>query len=127
MNLVIFAHKDAVKQTDELTRAVSSGCPKIRITLCHTVNSLIEKLKQYTGDTENQALILMADSARRLEKFAGIRDLLEGRRLLFILPDQSLSTLRFAQTFSPRFFTFLNTRYDDLCAVLNKMSFKEAS
>lgn len=126
MKLVIFIHQDAVRQIAPLTGAIDRRCQGVRIQMHHTVSTLGYRLRQYTDYYEKEVFILMADTASRLSEFLGLREALEGRQLLFILPDRDLATLRLAQTFSPRFFTSLNTSYEDLCAVINKMNYQKA-
>jgi hypothetical protein len=46
---------------------------------------------------------------------------MEDKRILLILPDDSPIVVSMAHQFFPRFFTYVNDTYEDLCAVLTKM------
>lgn len=94
------------------------------IQLVHTFNALTYTLKQ-PGGFDQKVYVLLAESLRRLQELFCLIDLLDGRRIVLVLPDDAKTTVSIAHRFYPRFFTYINNNYDDLCAVLYKMTNKK--
>jgi len=86
----------------------------------HTFNALKHLLKQ-PGGSDQEIYVLLAESPGRLKELFCLFDLLDGRRIVLVLPDDAQTTINIAHRFYPRFFTYISTTYDDLCAVLYKM------
>lgn len=121
MNLVLFIHKDASEKGKTLQDIIDR---KFAETICQTLdtfNSFKTKLKEFTDFGDKEIFILLADSKKRLKELTLLIDLLEGKRLILILPDESKSSISIAPRFFPRFFTSVSHTYNDLHDVLNKM------
>ncbi len=124
MNLILFVHQDASQQGEALQKKMGAYFGEDTIQMVHTFNALKHILKQ-PGGNDQKVYILLAESPRRLQELFRLIDLLDGRRIVLVLPDDAKITVSMAHRFYPRFFTYINTSYDDLCAVLNKMTNKK--
>ena len=124
MNLILFVHQDASGKGEALQKKMAQVFGKNIIQMVHTFNALKHILKQ-PGGGDQEVYVLLAESPRRLQELFCLIDLLDGRRIVLILPDDAKTTISMAHRFYPRFFTYINTAYDDLCAVLYKMTNKK--
>ncbi len=121
MNLILFIHEESLKKGSALKKIIDQNFYGTELTTVHTFISLKTKLKKSFSPSENEILILFAESRNRLDELTDLIDLMEGKRIILILPDESRATLSIASRFSPRFLTYRNDTYDDLCDVLNNM------
>jgi hypothetical protein len=121
MNLILFVHQDASQKGKALQKQMIEYFGENTILMVHTFNALKHILKQ-PGCRAQEIYVLLAESPRRLQELFRLIDLLDGRRIVLVLPDDAKTTISMAHRFYPRFFTYINTAYDDLCAVLNKMT-----
>jgi len=120
MNLILFAHQDSFNKGATFKRVMDQNFNKIEIQTFQTFNAFKARLKQ-VSIYDREIYVLLADSKNRLKELTSLIDLLEGKRIILILPDDSKVSLFMAHQFFPRFFTYINDTYDDLCAVLIKM------
>jgi hypothetical protein len=121
MRLIVFIHQDASSKGEIFKKVIDKNFKGLKVLSLHTFNALKARLKKGSGFIEEEILILFAESRNRLYELASLIDLLEGKRIILILPDESKATLSETSRFFPRFFTPISETYDDLCDVLNKM------
>ncbi len=124
MNIILFIHKDSLHKNVTLKNAIENNYHGGNLQVYETFNSLKSRLKKSCGDYNNEILILFAESTQRLNQLISLVDLMEGRRIVLILPDESKQTLSMASRFFPKFFTTIRDNYDDLCDVIGKMTNK---
>jgi hypothetical protein len=120
MNLILFVHQDSLKEGAVLKRIVDQRFKTVEVSIVQTFNAFKARLKQ-VSIYDKEIFILLADSKDRLSQLSLLIDLMEDKRILLILPDDSSPVVSMAHQFFPRFFTYVNDTYDDLCAVLTKM------
>lgn len=120
MNLILFVHQDASQRGEALQKQMTAYFGENTILMVHTFNALKHILKQ-PGGRAQEIYVLLAESPGRLQELFRLMDLLDGRRIVLVLPDDAETTVGMAHRFYPRFFTYITTVYDDLCAVLYKM------
>ncbi len=121
MSLILFIHQDSSKKGEILKTAISQKINGGNLTIVKTFNAFKTRLKESPDFIEKEIFILLAESKNRLTELISLIDLLEGRLIILILPDESKATLSRATHFFPRFFTPVSKTYDDLCDVINKM------
>lgn len=121
LKLILFIHYDSGNKGKLFKQAIG------RIDMLNTDNVFkdLNSFKNYLinpYDFKNKEIIvLFADSKARLTKLSAFINLLEGKRLLLVAPDQTPETTSKTLKFMPRFFTYIKDDYDDLCAVIKKM------
>jgi hypothetical protein len=120
MDLVFFIHQDAAENGSTLKQVIDKRFNGKQIQMLRTVDALETRLRE-GHDYYDEIFILLAESKERLRGFAPSKELLIAKRIIFILPDESKPTLSIACRFFPRYFTYVNDTYSDLCAVLGKM------
>ncbi|MCA1787176.1 MAG: hypothetical protein LC657_14480 [Desulfobacteraceae bacterium] len=120
MDIILFVHQEASQQGEALQKKMAQYFGENTIQAVHTFNALKHILKQ-PGGFDQEVYVLLAESPGRLQELFCLFDLLDGRRIVLVLPDDAKETISKAHQFYPRFFTYINKAYDDLCAVLYKM------
>ena len=124
MNFILYIHRNASTKGETLKKIIDQNSKGIEIQTLQTFNAFKARVKQVSA-YNNEIFILLADSKKRLNKLTTLIDLLENKRIVLILPDESKETISVALQFIPRYFTFINDTYDDLCAVISKMANKK--
>ena len=124
MKLILFIHEDTAKNGLVLKKIIQQNFKQIETEVFLTFNAFKNRLKQVSY-YDREIFILLADSKKRLNELTSLIDLMDDKRILLILPDDSKSTVSMAHQFFPRFFTHITDTYDDLCSVLSKMTNKK--
>ncbi|MCP4671131.1 MAG: hypothetical protein GY857_07480 [Desulfobacula sp.] len=124
MNLAFFIHKDSSKKGVTFKQIMNKNFKKSEIEIFQAFHKFKLKLEE-VADYNNEIFILFADSKKRLDRLINLLDLFENRRVILILPDDSQDTITTAHQISPRYFTFADNNYSDLCAVITKMMNKK--
>ncbi|NVM57217.1 MAG: hypothetical protein HWN51_03755 [Desulfobacterales bacterium] len=65
--------------------------------------------------------VLLAASREELSDILSIRDLLTDIRVILVLPDRDDDTIAKGHTLRPRFFTYADSDFVEIAAVLSKM------
>ncbi len=120
MKLILFIDQDSSQKGVSFKKILNQNFKKLEIQTLQTFNAFKARLNQ-ASNYDNEVFILFADSKRRLNKLTSLIDLLENKRIILILPDDSKATVSMALQFFPRYFTYINDTYKDLCDVINKM------
>ena len=125
MNIVLFIHEDSSENGIQLKNIISQNFVGAKQQIFQTFNAFKSRLKQLSIYKEQEIFVLLADSKSHLTELTSLIELLEDKRIILILPDNSKSTVLKAHQFFPRFFTYISDSYEDLCAVLSKMNSQE--
>jgi len=120
MNLILFVHTNPSEKAEILKNIIYDEFKKCNIQTIQTFNLLKNRLKKISY-YEREIFIFVLDSKNRLEQLTSLLNMIGDRRIILILPDNSKATISKAHQFYPRFFTYINSTYDDLFAVLTKM------
>ncbi len=120
MNFILFIHRDSSKKGVILKKIIDQNFNSVEIQTLQTFNAFKARLEKAYNYNE-EIFILFVDSKNRLNELKSLIDLLDDKRLILILPDDSKSTLSDAHQFFPRYFTYINDTYKDLCDVISKM------
>jgi len=124
MKLIVYIHQDSFTKGVVLKKVIEQNYEGFGIQIIQTFNAFKARLKK-ASNYNQEIFILLADSKNRLIELTSLIDLLESKRIFLILPDDSKATLSQAHKFFPRYFTYVNDTYADLCAVITKMTNKE--
>ncbi len=120
MDLILFTHQDSFKKGVTLKKILDQNLKGVVIKNLQTFNSFKARLKQ-VSNYNKEIFILLAESKKRLNELTSLIDLMEDKRIILVLSDDSKATVSIAHKFSPRYFTYVNDTYVDLCDVLVKM------
>lgn len=68
-----------------------------------------------------EIIILFAGNENCLDQLYLKKQMLIYKKIVMVLPDNSTQIMAKTHRFFPRYFSFMDDTYDDLCDVLNKM------
>ncbi|GEM_PF-1837876 len=122
MNIVLFIHHDSSGKGAALKATIENNFQSLHLKTVHSSDTLKSELKKSHVFLEKKIFIILADSETRLDKLSSMIDLMEGRQIVLIIPEESKKIISKASRFFPRFFTPVSDAYDDLCSVLIKMT-----
>lgn len=83
------------------------------------IDDLTNRLHRPAGDPT--IAVLLAAGRKDLDELLAIRDLLDRARIILILPDRNKDTINKGHTLFPRFLTYVDSNFDWVTAVLEKM------
>ena len=118
MNLLFYARvTDDIE--NRLQRMIEGLVPKDDTEIYRTIDSFANRLRQ---PRYNLAVaVLLAASRQDLLDLLSIRDLLDGIRIILVLPDREDGTIAKGHRLYPRFLTYADSDFLDVAAVLSKM------
>jgi len=125
LKIILFIHSDSGDSGKLFKQAIDRIAIVSTVNLFQDFNSFKIHLITPVDFKNKEIFILFADSEARLNKLSVFIDLLEGKRLLLVAPDRKPETTSKILKFLPRFFTYINDDYDDLCAVIKKIIIME--
>lgn len=120
MDLIFFVHQNSSRKGTTFKMAMEQNFKHLDIEFFKTFNALKERLG-HIPVYDKEIYVLLADSKKRLKELTELIELLEDRRIVLIIPDDSETTISTAHRFFPRFFTYMDDNYNDLYGVLKKM------
>ncbi|MHC4499572.1 MAG: hypothetical protein ACYS21_10720 [Planctomycetota bacterium] len=119
MNLLVYAAKSG-GVAQHLQKVIQEIVPKKNLEIYRNFNSLSYRLQQPMNGLK--IAILLAGSDQDLTDFLSLQDLLSELRIILILPNRESSTFAQAHLLGPRFMTYADSDFEDIKAVLSKMS-----
>jgi len=121
IKFILFVHPDAGREGKVLHQTVEQYFTGTEILVSAAIESLAETVEREC-DPAGTIYIVLADSKSRLRDLSEISNLMEGKRLVLILPDDSKNTLSDSMRFFPRYVCCMGSSYHQLCDVLVKMT-----
>lgn len=119
MKIILYlGGNDAINQ--KLRQSVAVTRRQDEIHVCRSVFGLHERLLGMMHD--GCLLVLLVSAQQDLWELLRLRKLLFDFRIILVLPDQAQETLSLAHLIYPRFITYIDSDFQDIAAVLNKLS-----
>ncbi len=118
MNLIVYTPMNDRSSDRLMSRAVALAkveCKKI----FHSFKQFKEKIRRQRFDAT--IIILNITSNDEMSSAFSIKDYLMGRQLILILPDSNYETVSKGHQLCPRYVTYVNSDFSDVCAVVDKM------
>ncbi len=116
---VLFYTTTADGVAQRLQRVIEGLVPKENTEIHRTIDSLSNRLRRPRYDLA--VAVLLAASREDLLELLSIRDLLDGIRIILVLPDREDGTIAKGHRLYPRFLTYSDSDLLDVAAVLSKM------
>ena len=104
---------------ERLQKAINAAIPEELTEVYGSLESLSQRLCQLTYKLK--IAVLLAASREELLGILSIRDLLDDIRIILILPDREKKTVSEGLRLYPRFFTYVDSNFNDVTGVLEKM------
>lgn len=118
---VILIHYKAGETGKRLKKNLLEHFPDIGLELFDSTGSFYRKLCKPSRGREQEIYIVLADTRERLEKLMGLKKLLDGRRLVLILPGNEKNILSMGHRLLPRYVSTGTDNFGELSKVLEKM------
>ena len=118
MNLLFFTSSNN-EPTKRLQRVIEAIFQEENIEIHRTIESLSQRLCQLPN--KPSIAILLVTSQEELLDILHIRKLFRDIRIVLILPDREESTVAKGHRLYPRFFSYIDSDFKEIAAVLNKM------
>ena len=119
--LIVYADTQSESEGQRLLQALLGVSGNYESELSTDFDSLKRRLKQVHHYRDLHVYVLLADSRDRLERLHSLGNLLEDRKIVLILPDDTRSTYAKGFQMYPRFVTLMPGGYEELCAVMTEM------
>lgn len=121
IKLVILIHYGAGKTGKRLEKNLREHFSDIELELIDSTGSFYRKLCKPNRGWEQELYIVLADTRERLEKLMGLKKLLDGKRLVLILPGNDKKLLSMGHRLQPRYVSTEKDDFGELTKVLEKM------
>lgn len=119
--LIAYADARSGSEGQRLLQALLSVTGQYNAEYFFSVEPLKKRFKQLHRYDEQHVYVLLADSRERLEQLHSLGILLEDRKIVLILPNNTKETYALGFRMYPRFVTLMPGAYHDLCAVVGEM------
>jgi len=117
VKIIIFAGgSDPLRK--RLHLVISMHLALYKIEVCPTIAALSRRLRR---SLDPLIIVLLITRREDLDAIMGLRELLNDRRLILILPDDNPDELTMAHALRPRFITYRDRDFLDVSAVLGRM------
>lgn len=116
---VIVYYKASNGLGTQLRYAVEQIVPRNRVEIYHTVSDLSGRLHRPIADS---VVVLLTLDKADLTDIAAIQNLLIDSRVLLVLPGHDDDVLAIGHSLRPRFVSFRDCGFQDVSAVLRKMT-----
>ncbi len=124
MNVILFCQGE--QRCDHfLSQGLLDLVPPDSVTLCQTVEDLVEKLR--SQKTRPHVAVLCVHDLSTMESLVQTRELLDGVSLVLVLPHRDGEILNQAYLLRPRYIDFLEDNGERLSSVLERMIPVDAS
>ncbi len=118
INVIVY-YKASNGLGTQLRHAVEQIVPRNRVETYHTVSGLSGRLHRSVADS---VVVLLALDKADLTDIAAIQNLLFDSRVLLVLPGHEDDILAIGHSLRPRFVSFRDYGFQDVSAVLGKMT-----
>nr|WP_319495019.1 hypothetical protein [uncultured Desulfobacter sp.] len=122
MRFIIFCHRATLTLGSCFSQSIIQQWPGVEIELFQTVRTLQLRLRQVPGTVKDEIHIFLADSKRRLLELIQLNGLVEDKKLVLVVPEQSEEMMRLAVQLSPRYIAGIRDGDEALNRVLKKMT-----
>lgn len=119
MNLIIYTSglEDA---SERLMEMITTLAVEDTAEYFDSIDNLADRLNR--PKSSHTVVIAHVATAKELTRLLLIYDFLQNIKLILILPDSKKSTVAKGHKLHPRFLSYADSDFSDICAVLNKMS-----
>lgn len=116
MDILLYASLEN-QHKDTLIKNIAQAC-KLMPFMVFDLKSLFESMKLKRS---GQLIIFLISSHKELEVMDSNRTCLSNKQNIIILPSHEDTLVSMALSLYPRYLSYSNSNFEDVCAVLNKM------
>lgn len=122
MNIVLYISSEETKVSERLLNRICMdfSCDNIEI-----FNNMADfRRRIYSFPRKMDVAVILAPDDSQLSDLVQYREVLEDTEIILILPDQNRDTVSKGMRLYPRFLAYIDSNFDDVSAVLSKLSIK---
>jgi len=119
--IIVFVHHDSGETGARFLAALEKKVNHTKLKQCTSVDALLTALADTKTILGREVVVLLADTAERLDQLYQEKAVFQDRKTVMVLFSKEAEETSRVHRFFPRYFTYIEDGYDDLCDVLNKM------
>lgn len=119
VNVVLYFSDEAEGPGRELLEILENDLPEIQVELFTGFDDLVTGLKRPEAEPAVVALVI-ADRAE-LEEFLPLRPILEGSKIILVLPDDTAETLSMAERLEPHFIKSTEDDFVEVATIIDEI------
>ena len=119
MNVILYTNGKNHATNERLLKKVESAISLDQLEIFQTNKDLVKRANRFPREID--LAVLLAQSDEQLSKLVALKDLLEGVRIILILPNRAKDIVSKGLTLRPRYFSFADSNFVDVAAVLTNM------
>ncbi|MEE4363263.1 MAG: hypothetical protein V2J08_04980 [Desulfotignum sp.] len=120
--LIVYVDRDSGEKGRFFLKIIQKRMPGIKMHICRTVDTCVTEVNQTKSYMESPIIVLFTDNEDRLDDLYDKKQIYQDKKIVMVLPrEKKRDNTAVIHRFFPRYFTYMDDQYDDLCDVLHKM------
>jgi hypothetical protein len=120
--LIVYVDRDSGEKGRFFLKIIQKRMPGIKMHICRTVDTCVTEVNQTKSYMESPIIVLFTDNEDRLDDLYDKKQIYQEKKIVMVLPrEKKRDNTAAIHRFFPRYFTYMDDQYDDLCDVLHKM------
>jgi hypothetical protein len=120
--IILFIDRDSQEKGSFFLQIIRKRLPGIKMNICTSVASCVTEVSRTKPYMEKPIIVLFTHNIDRLDDLYEKKDMLQDKKIVMVLPTKKIHDITsIVHRFSPRYFTYMDNQYEDLCDVLHKM------
>ncbi|MFO7910723.1 MAG: hypothetical protein R6V15_01020 [Desulfotignum sp.] len=120
--LILYVDRDSGEKGRFFLKIIQKRMPGIKMHICRTVDTCVTEVSRTKSYMESPIIVLFTDNEDRLDDLYDKKQIYQDKKIVMVLPRKiKQDNTAIAHRFFPRYFTYMDDQYDDLCDVLHKM------
>ena len=121
--IILFVDRDSGEKGRFFLNIIQKRMPGIKMQICRTVDTCVTEINRTKSYMENPIIVLFTDNEACLEDLYEKKQIFQDKKIVMVLPrEKKQENTAVVHRFFPRYFTYMDDQYDDLCDVLHKMA-----
>ncbi len=120
--LILYVDRDSGEKGRFFLKIIQKRMPGIKMHICRTVDTCVTEVNRTKPYMESPIIVLFTDNEDRLDDLYEKKQIIQDKKIVMVLPrEKKRDNSAIVHRFFPRYFTYMDDQYDDLCDVLHKM------
>ncbi len=120
--LILYVDRDSGEKGRFFLKIIQKRMPGIKMHICRTVDTCVTEVNRTKSYMESPIIVLFTDNEDRLDDLYDKKQIYQDKKIVMVLPrEKKRDNTAVVHRFFPRYFTYMDDQYDDLCDVLHKM------
>ena len=120
--LILYVDRNSGEKGRFFLRIIQKKMSGMKVHICRTVDACVTEVNRTNSYMESPIIVLFTDNEDRLDDLYEKKQIFQDKKIVMVLPGEKKPENRaVVHRFFPRYFTYMDEQYDDLCDVLHKM------